>query len=186
MTGRERGRSIALKLAFGIVLAACALAPLVVPASFASFAQSPSAAEAADASSEWPARWNGRPLRPLALSAVEQRFADRFPGRIARLTDGRQVLVWRAVQRPTRMLHPASDCYRGLGWRIMESRLERDGDGLLWRCFVAEREGRRLRVCERIVDARGEAFTDASSWFWAAQSGRSAGPWLAITTASVL
>ncbi|WP_280153693.1 exosortase Q [Piscinibacter sp. XHJ-5] len=138
------------------------------------------------AGSESPIEWEGRELRPLALTAVEQRFADRFPGRIARLTDGEQVLVWREVTAPTRMLHPATDCYRGLGYRIEQARLERDGEERLWRCFVAERDGMRLRVCERIVDARGQAYTDASSWFWAAQLGQSTGPWQAITLARPL
>ena len=122
----------------------------------------------------------------MALSAVEQRFAARFPGHIARLTDGEQVLVWREVTQPTRMLHPAADCYRGLGYRIEQARLERDAQQRLWRCFVAEREGRLLRVCERIVDTHGQSFTDASSWFWAAQLGQSTGPWQAITTARAL
>lgn len=133
-------------------------------------------------SGEWPAQWQGQPLRPLAMSDVERRFAQRFPGRIARfeLDDGRQ-LVLRDVQRPTRMLHPAADCWRGLGWRIESTRLERESDDALWRCFEAVRDGRRVRVCERIVDANGQAFTDASAWFWAASLDRSAGPWRAVT-----
>ena len=105
---------------------------------------------------------------------------------MARLTDGEQVLVLREVHRPTRMLHPAADCYRGLGYRIQQAQLERDAQQGLWRCFVAEREGRPTRVCERIVDAKGQVFTDASSWFWAAQLGQSHGPWLAVTTARAL
>ena len=59
---------------------------------------------------ELPAQWNGEPLRPLALSEVETRFARQFPGTVARLTDGQQVLVLRTVRQPTRMLHPATDC----------------------------------------------------------------------------
>jgi hypothetical protein len=165
------------KLLFAIALAACAIAPL---------ARSPRATVAPTGSTEAPIEWDGRALRPLALGAVEQRFADRFPGRIARLTDGEQVLVWREVNAPTRMLHPAADCYRGLGYRIADAHLESDGSQRLWRCFVAERDGRRLRVCERIVDANGRAFTDASSWFWAAQLKQSAGPWQAITIARML
>ena len=70
------------------------------------------------ASHEWPSEWDGAALRPLALSDVEQRFADRFPGAIGRMTDGTQTLVMREVSQPTRMLHPAADCYRALGYRI--------------------------------------------------------------------
>lgn len=163
------------RLAWLLVCLVCALAPLARPAA------SPSPASAA--TPEWPATWDGRVLRPLALSTVEQRFAAQFPGAIARLTDGEQVLVWRSVQRPTRMLHPAADCYRGSGYRVHEARLERDDQSRLWRCFIAERDGQRWRVCERIVDAQGQAFTDASSWFWAAELGQSTGPWEAVTLA---
>lgn len=135
---------------------------------------------------EWPQQWDGRALRPLALSAVEQRFADRFPGAIGRFTDGQRVIVLRRVNAPTRMLHPAADCYRGLGYSIAAARLERDAQQRLWRCFEAERGAQRLRVCERIADAEGQAYTDTSAWFWAAALGRSTGPWQAVTTVAVV
>lgn len=136
------------------------------------------------ASHEWPSQWDGVALRPLALSEVEQRFADRFPGAIGRMTDGTQTLVMREVKQPTRMLHPAVDCYRALGYRIEQARLERDAQERLWRCFVAQRHGaQKIRVCERIVDAQGTAFTDTSAWYWAAASGQSHGPWQAVTVA---
>lgn len=176
----ERADVVVWKAVLLAVLVACALLPLLRPGAV----QASSGASAAFA--ETPRVWQGRPLRPLALSAVEQRFAAQFPGRITRLTDGEQGLVLRDVSSPTRMLHPATDCYRGLGYRIEQARLERDAEALLWRCFVAERGGVKTRVCERIVDANGASFTDTSSWYWAAQLGRSSGPWLAITTARPL
>lgn len=183
--GRGASGSVAIKTLFGLLLVACALLPLGRAAS--SHLVSPAGETAPVATStEWPREWEGRALRPLALGAVEERFAARFPGRIARLTDGQSVLVWREAQKPTRMLHPAADCYRGLGYRIEQARLERDADARLWRCFIAERDGVRLRVCERIVDADGQTFTDASSWYWAAQLGSSRGPWQAVTTARPL
>jgi hypothetical protein len=158
----------------------CAFAPLALKGHAAS-AQEPSPVHA-----EWPTEWRGQALQPLARSAVEERFAERFPGRIARFatTDGE--LVLRDVQRPTRMLHPADDCWRGLGWRLQATRLERDAVQALWRCFEATRGDERVRVCERIVDAHGEAFTDSSAWFWAASLGRSDGPWRAITRVQAL
>ncbi len=168
----------AAKLLLASVFAACGLAPLAQPPA--------SAGAPATTAVEWPTAWEGHALRPLAMSAVELRFAARFPGHIARLTDGEQVLVLREVRQPTRMLHPAADCYRGLGYTILQAQLERDAGQRLWRCFVAEREGRHTRVCERIVDAQGQAYTDASSWFWAAQLGQSTGPWRAITTARAM
>jgi hypothetical protein len=136
---------------------------------------------------EWPQQWEGRPLRPLAMSAVEQRFAARFPGAIARFSDGERVLVLRQVQQPTRMLHPAADCFRGLGYRIEHAGLERDAQLRLWRCFEAMGpDGQRLRVCERITAEDGTAFIDPSSWFWAAALGQSTGPWLAVTVVEAL
>ncbi|VTU13310.1 hypothetical protein [Variovorax sp. RA8] len=169
---------IAHKAAFALAMALCllwsaasALRPPPAPPPVASF-------------HEWPSHWDGAALRPMALGAVEQRFAERFPGAIARLTDGRQTVVLRQVNAPTRMLHPAADCYRALGFRIGETRLERDPKDRLWRCFVTQGpDGRKLRVCERIVDAEGTAFTDTSAWYWAAAGGRSKGPWQAVTLA---
>jgi exosortase/archaeosortase family protein len=179
-----RPQSVALQgpllVALAALLVICALTPLAWPRE----AGVPVAPDSA--TTELPREWKGRPLRPLALGAVEARFASHFPGRIERLTDEESVLVWREVRSPTRMLHPATDCYRGLGYRVVDARLERDAETRLWRCFVAERDGRRVRVCERIEDARGASFTDASSWFWAAQLGRSTGPWHAITVATPL
>lgn len=178
MLRRNDPEGLRHKLGFAVLLLACALTPML--------GNSRERAGGEAAAFEWPREWDGRTLRPLALSAVEQRFAAQFPGRIARLTDGEQVLVMREVRTPTRMLHPAADCYRGLGYRIEQARLERDDAQRLWRCFVAERNGQRTRVCERIVGADGAAFTDASSWFWAAQLGQSTGPWQAVTTARAL
>jgi exosortase/archaeosortase family protein len=141
---------------------------------------------------EWPRTWQGKPLRPLALGAVEQRFAAHFPGRIARLTNDEDLLIWRHVTRPTRMLHPAADCYRALGYRVSGERLEAmqasapGANGALWRCFTAEKNGQRLRVCEQLQDAAGRVFTDTSAWYWAAALGRSSGPWQAITVAQAM
>jgi hypothetical protein len=153
----------------------CAMLPLALTKS----AQPPTAAAP---HSEWPRAWHGQALQPLAMSAVEHRFAAHFPGRIARfaVADGSE-LVLREVQRPTRMLHPAVDCWRGIGWHIEATRLETDAQALLWRCFEASLDGQRVRVCERIVDADGQAFSDASAWFWAASLNRSRGPWQAVT-----
>lgn len=176
----ETGGVVMWKAALLGVLMLCALLPLLRPTAVRA------EAGATRAFTETPQVWQGRALRPLALSAVEQRFASHFPGRITRLTDGEQLLVLRDVSTPTRMLHPATDCYRGLGYHIEQARLERDAEALLWRCFVAERGGVKTRVCERIVDANGASFTDTSSWYWAAQLGRSRGPWLAVTTARPL
>ena len=136
---------------------------------------------------EMPSQWQGAPLRPLALSDVEVRFAKHFPGTVARLTDGTHTLVLRTVSKPTRMLHPATDCYRGLGYHIVNEQLETQAHSEdRWRCFVAQRKSRSVRVCERIEDANGQGFTDTSSWYWASVSGQSHGPWKAFTVATPL
>lgn len=154
-----------------------ALLPLLVPAAPAPRAQHV----------EWPSQWDGRALRPLAQSAVEQRFAERFPGAIGRFTDGQRVVVLRRVNAPTRMLHPAADCFRGLGHRLGAIALERDARARLWRCFESTApDGQRLRVCERIESGDGSSFIDPSSWFWAAALGQSSGPWLAVTVVEAL
>jgi hypothetical protein len=138
------------------------------------------------AATELPSEWQGQPLRPLSLSEVELRFARHFPGTVARMTTGQQVLVLRTVTQATRMLHPATDCYRGLGYRIQNEQLEVQADHTRWRCFVAARGGRQVRVCERIEDAQGQGFTDTSAWYWASVAGQSAGPWKAFTVATPL
>lgn len=136
---------------------------------------------------EWPQQFAGVSLQPLALSAVEQRFAEQFPGAIARFSADRQVITLRHVTRATRKLHPAADCYRGLGYRIqaisLQRRPERAG---LQRCFVASRAGQDLQVCEYIEDAAGQSFSDNSAWYWSALAGRSPGPWRAVTIAQAL
>ncbi len=162
-----------------LLLALAAALPLLAPAA--------SHADGEARHVEWPTQWDGRTLRPLAMSEVEQRFATRFPGAMARFSDGERVIVLRHVEQPTRMLHPAADCFRGLGYGIERAGLERDAQQRLWRCFEAiSADGLRLRVCERIEAEDGKSFIDPSSWFWAAALGQSNGPWQAITVVEAL
>lgn len=136
---------------------------------------------------EWPTQFDGRTLRPLALSPVEQRFAEDFPGWLGRFTDGERSIVLRHVLKPTRKLHPAEDCFRALGYRIEQTQLrQRVGAEGLQRCFVASRDGLRLQVCDYIEDTAGHAFSDTSAWYWSALAGHTRGPWQAVTLASPL
>ena len=99
--------------------------------------------------------------RRLPLSAREQGFARQFPGHIARFADSRHEWIVRVIDKPTRMLHPATDCFRGLGYTVTP-----------------------LRVCERIFDAQSGRWTDASSWYWSAlltRADHTMGPWWAVT-----
>lgn len=175
------------KTLWATVLPLCALAGVAQVATDSDRADRPTHNSTSDLASELPTQWNGAALRPLALSDVELRFAKYFPGTVARMANNHHTLVIRTVNQPTRMLHPATDCYRGLGYHIHSEQLETQGHSQdRWRCFVAQRSGRSVRVCERIEDANGQGFTDTSSWYWASIAGQSHGPWKAITVATPL
>jgi hypothetical protein len=162
-----------------LFVAACALAAL---APLFPLFRKPADASSAAAFPGWPTTFDGRPLVARPLLARERRFAAGFPGRIATFGDGRRLYVVRWVTRATRRLHPAADCYRGAGYTIVPRPLARDEAGRAWGTFTAVRGTTRLRVRERIADAAdATAFTDASSWYWAALLGRVGGPWWAWT-----
>ena len=147
----------------------------------------PVATEKHSAFVEWPHMWEGKMLRPLALSEVERRFSNQFPGSIARMTDGKRMFIFRHVTKPTRKLHPAVDCYKGLGYQISQIQLERNAQSQeLWRCFLATRGGQTLRVCEQIKDAHGQSYTDTSAWYWDAILNPDTGPWQTVTIAEVV
>ncbi len=122
-----------------------------------------------------------RPSFSVKLPSREARFAAGFPGRIAAFTDGSRLILVRWVPRATRLLHPAEDCYRGLGFAIAPRPILQDDGGARWESFTAERDGEKLVVRERICDESGGHWTDTSSWYWAALLGRTRGPWWAYT-----
>lgn len=128
----------------------------------------------------WPARFEGSPLRPLPLSDREKRFAKGFPGRIAGFTDGRRQILMRWIAKPTRRLHPASDCYRGLGYAVKPLPSWTDSRGIRWGVFEA-RKAEGVRVLERIHDTSGNSWADVSAWYWAALLGKTESPWWAVT-----
>jgi len=163
-----------------VLFFACALAA-VVPL----LSARPQTSVATSAMPAWPTHFEGKPLRQLPLGTREQRFAADFPGHIARFADGEREVVIRWVSRETRMLHPASDCFRGLGYAVTPQPLSVDASGARWGTFVASHGEQRLEVRERIYDSAGNEWTDVSAWYWAAATGTSRGPWWAITTAQV-
>ena len=136
----------------------------------------------APAAANWPAAIDGRKLTPLAPAPEDARLAAGFPGRIARFSDGRRQIVLRSVAGATRQLHPARDCFQAIGYAIAPLPMQRSPGGALASCVAATRDGRTLRICERITDAEGRSFADVSSWYWPALFGRSTGPWLAMTS----
>lgn len=160
-----------------------AAASLFLLAAGCGFLDSPPASPAArDPDPEWPARFRGRELIRLPLSPAETRWLRDFPGAAARFTDGERELLIRRVEQPTRRLHPAADCFKGLGYRVGKSEI-REIEGDYWSCFTARRDGAAREVCERIHDERGGAWTDASAWYWHALPRHGRGPWWAVTVA---
>ncbi len=133
--------------------------------------------------SGWPVQLDGKPLMPLPLSGREKAFAAGFAGRVGRFTDGNREIVIRWVPTPTSQLHPASDCFRGMGYAIQPQPLHVDPEGNAWQCFLATRNKDVLRVFERITGEDGAAWTDVSAWYWAATLGTARGPWWAVTVA---
>jgi hypothetical protein len=125
----------------------------------------------------------GHNLIRLELTAQERLFGRDFPGHIARFTDGSREIIIRWVQRPTRRLHPAADCLKGVGYEVTPRPIRRDHEGRQWGCFDATRQHKRLRVCERIGDGQQRSWSDVSSWYWAAMLQRTEGPWWAMTVA---
>jgi hypothetical protein len=131
----------------------------------------------------WPATLDGEVLRSLPLTERELRFGGDFPGQVGRFTDGKREVIIRWVTEATRKLHPASDCFEGIGFRTRPLPLHIDGNGSLWSSFIATRGNERLRVRERIYTDTGESWPDVSSWYWAASRESSDGPWWAVTVA---
>ncbi|HEX9964644.1 MAG TPA: hypothetical protein VGB04_06630 [Allosphingosinicella sp.] len=159
-------------LAFLGLAAAAALAPLL---------PGPGGAAPAGAAS-WPAAFEGRTLLPLPPAAEDRALARSFPGRIARFSDGRRQIVLRRLESATRRLHPASDCYRAIGYDIAPAPMRLVAGRGPASCFVARRGGRAFLVCEQVRDPGGRSWPDISSWYWAALLGTSEGPWLASLT----
>lgn len=157
-----------------LVVAAAAAAATVTP--HVTRGEPPAAVEGFPG---WPATYEGRALAPLPLTRREAFLARDFPGRVGRFTDGRSEIVLRWVRGPTRQLHPAADCFRGLGWRVATAPMQLASDGRPMSCIrVMGPDGQVLGVCERIRLAPAgspalsadtppsKEFPDVSAWFW--------------------
>ena len=134
----------------------------------------------------WPAEYQAAAIYVLPLSKKEERFAANFPGRMGRFVAGKREIVIRWLHKPTRKLHPAADCYKGLGYDIQYEPIVRDREQREWGVFTATKGTTVFKVRERIYDEQGNGWTDVSSWYWAAILGNSEGPWWAITVAESL
>ena len=135
----------------------------------------------------WPVQLEGHSLTQLPLSSREERFVADFPGRIGRFSDGWREIIIRWVSRETRALHPASDCFKGLGYSVRPVPSYVDQAGRRWGSFEARRGDEAFRVHERIYDsADKESWSDVSSWYWQAMTGKTSGGWWAVTVAERL
>lgn len=136
----------------------------------------------------WPATFENQALTEQPLTNREQQFTKDFPGKIARFTttDSREIII-RWVTQTTRALHPASDCFRGLGYSIHPQPLTLDAAGNHWGTFEARRGNETLLVRERIYStATDESWTDVSSWYWQTTFGNTlveTNSWIAVTVA---
>lgn len=149
----------------------------------------------------WPETWNGRAIEPCPETEDARRFWSGFPGlcrEFVVLGEGRSAkrVTFRLTTRPTRLLHPAEDCFRGAGYSITPLPARTDGYGRLWSCFAAEKNGRGHIVRQCVVavpngDLRDAEFResartwpDVSSWYWETATSGSAAPSLslAVTT----
>jgi len=129
----------------------------------------------------FPDHYQGQKLKPLAMTERERQFYRSFPGKMSKMTDGKRHITYKWIERPTRKLHPAADCYRGMGYSIHPEPIRIDDDGQRWGAFMAVKGHQQLRVKEKISDPSNRSWTDVSSWYWSAFLGRSRGPWLVIT-----
>ena len=77
----------------------------------------------------WPTHYEGRALTELPLTQRELAFVRDFPGRVGRFSDGRREIIIRWVGAPTRRLHPAADCFRGLGYSMTPMPVRQDATG---------------------------------------------------------
>jgi hypothetical protein len=159
-------------LTFAFLASAGALAPLLPDPG----------GPARSAAASWPASFEGRKLYPVAATAEDSILARRFPGRVARFSDGRRQIVLRRLDSATRRLHPASDCYRAAGYEIAPAPMRLVAGRGPSACFIARRDGRAFLACEQVRDEEGRSWPDVSSWYWAALLGTSSGPWLASLT----
>jgi hypothetical protein len=144
----------------------------------------PASTHQADSSVSFPG-WTSAPIPTgssnIPLGPREARFAADFPGKIGAFTGGERTYVVRWIRTPTRKLHPAADCLRGLGYDVHPMPIFVAADGSHWGASSAQRRYERLRVSERIIDSTDREWTDVSAWFWSAVLGHSTGPWWAIT-----
>lgn len=132
----------------------------------------------------WPKTYEGQPLTSLPLSEKERYFQKDFPGKIARFHDGNKEIVVRWVEEPTRKLHPARDCFKGVGYTVEALDLKVSKQGVRMSCFLATKDSTVLQVCEYIEAMSGENWSDVSEWYWSVVFGSSSQGWMSYVIAN--
>ena len=134
----------------------------------------------------WPKQYQQKTLTQLPLTQQESIFVRGFPGKIARFTDGRRQLVMRWVDQPTHKLHPASDCYKGIGYDITPAPIEFNERGIQMACFEANKGDKKLKVCEFIEAPNGQNWSDVSAWYWGVMTDDQPDGWFSYVIAEAL
>ena len=160
----------------------CIVALCLVAASVPLIA-TPIQATIPDDNPEWPKIINGTTLLSVDSLGEEKAFAEGFPGKMKRFTDGTNAYFIRFIRRESRQLHPSSDCFRGMGYSTVPRDVVVGVDGEQYSSFEASKANSRYLILERIYDSYGQSWTDVSAWYWAACLGETKGPWFDVTIA---
>lgn len=169
-------RASAERMTFLAAVVAAAIAPLIQRSDGSSIA-------ARHAFPGWPTSYEGRLLTEMTLTPGELAFVRDFPGRIGRFWDGRREIIIRWVDAPTRRLHSAADCLRGVGYSITPMPARKNATGVAMSCFHASRRTDDIAVCEVIRDEAGDSWPDVSAWYWNVMLGTSRPPWWSFVVA---
>ncbi len=118
----------------------------------------------------WPGQYENKSLTELELTDRERFFVKDFPGKVGRFSDGAREIIIRWVESPTRRLHPAADCFKGVGYAMSPLPVDYNLADVPMGCFEATKDGQSRKICEFII-ARDSAidsnsWTDVSSWYW--------------------
>lgn len=113
----------------------------------------------------WNKTFEGQKLVELPLTDNEKVFSKDFPGKISKFKTNNENIIMRYIEKPTRMLHSSSDCFKGIGYSIDFKPIEIDKTGIRWSSFIASKNGINLKVKERIFN-KSNNWTDVSSWYW--------------------
>jgi hypothetical protein len=138
---------------------------------------------------DWPQTFEGQKLHQISLKEEEIKFNKDFPGSMARFTDGKREFFLRHINKESRKLHPAQDCFRAYGYAINPLPVKLDNANRTWSCVRASKGEQDYRVCELIVDTHGNSWSEPSTWYWNAllsgtmQFNQTSGPWLAYVVA---